>query len=82
MIAGTSRCSSLRAPGSRQLGNWLLGTSDRGGQDKSRKVRTVGRVRNSAKPRLFANIARVSCNLRLSARHYRRSTFVTLWRDR
>lgn len=39
----------LRAHGSFRTGNWALGTSDRGGQDKSRKVRTVGLVRNSAK---------------------------------
>ena len=50
-----------------RLGGWALGTSDRGGQDKSRKVRTVGWVRNSAKSRLFANIARVSRNLPISA---------------
>ena len=28
---------------------WALGTSDRRGQDKSRKVRTVGSVRNRAR---------------------------------
>lgn len=39
----------LRALGSLLLGNWALETSDRGGQDKSRKVRTVGCLRNSAK---------------------------------
>lgn len=32
----------LRAFGSLQLGNWPLETSDRGGQDKARKVRAVG----------------------------------------
>jgi hypothetical protein len=42
----------LRIPGKFRLGGWALGTSDRGGQDKSRKVRTVGWVRNSAKFRL------------------------------
>jgi hypothetical protein len=30
------------------LGRWALGRSDRGRQDKNRKVRTVGFVRNSA----------------------------------
>jgi hypothetical protein len=34
----------LRVLGSLQLGNWALGTSDRGGQDKARKVRAVGRL--------------------------------------
>src|SRR5579872_1865557 len=48
------------------LARWALGTSDRGGQDKSRKVRTVGWVRNSAKSRLVRNIARLSRNLPFS----------------
>ena len=39
----------LRILGRFRLGGWALGTSDRGGQDKNRKVRTVGWVRNSAK---------------------------------
>jgi hypothetical protein len=56
----------LRALGSLQLGSWALERSDRGGQDKSRKVRTVGWVRNSIKSRLTANIANVSCNLPFS----------------
>jgi hypothetical protein len=41
-----SRCALLEACSS---GVGALETSDRGGQDKSRKVRTVGLVRNSAK---------------------------------
>ena len=61
-----------------QLGNWALGTGDRGGQDKSRKVRTVGWVRNSAKFKLVRNIARVSRNLRSSTTHCRLTTFDTL----
>ena len=65
-----------------RLTGWALGTSDRGGQDKSRKVRTVGWVRNSAKFRLVRNIARVSRNLRFSATHYRPTTFYTLWSER
>jgi hypothetical protein len=68
----------LRAFGIPQLWNWALWTSDRAGQDKSRKVRTVGWERNSAKFRPVRNIARVSCNLRFSARHYRPTTFDTL----
>jgi hypothetical protein len=51
-------------------------------QDKSRKVRTVGWVRNSARSRLFANIASVSGNLHFSTTCYRRSTIDTLRRDR
>ena len=60
----------LRILGKFRLGGWALGTSDRGGQDKNRKVRTVGWVRNSVKSRLTANIANVSCNLLFStSRH-------------
>lgn len=33
---------SPRVPRVGWLGSWALGTSDRGGQDKSRKVRPVG----------------------------------------
>jgi hypothetical protein len=40
---------SPRVPRVCWLGSWALGTSDRGGQDKNRKVRTVGSVRNSTK---------------------------------
>jgi hypothetical protein len=72
----------LRIFGKFRLGGWALGTSDRGGQDKSRKVRSVGCVRNSAKSGLFANIASVSRNLHFPTTRYRRSTFDTLWRDR
>jgi hypothetical protein len=82
MTGSAFRCKLLRALGSLQLGNWARETSDRGGQDKSRKVRTVGWVRNSAKFRLVRNIARVSRNLRLSATHYRPTTFCTLRSER
>jgi hypothetical protein len=61
---------------------WLCSGSDRGGQDKSRKVRPVGWMRNSAKFRLSRNIARVSRNLRFSATHYRPTTFYTLRSER
>ena len=50
-------------------------------QDKSRKVRTVGWVRNSIKSRLTANIASVSCNLPFSTTRHWRSSFGTLRRD-
>jgi hypothetical protein len=68
----------LRAFGILQLWNWALGMSNRAGQDKSRKVRTVGWVRNDAKFRLVRNIARLSRNLRFSATHDRPTTFYTL----
>jgi len=82
MTASVSCRNPLCALGSLQFGNWAQGTSDRGGQDKNRKVRTVGWVRNSAKFRLVRNIARVSRNLRFSATHYRPSTFYTLRSER
>ena len=44
---------SPRVPRVCWLGSWAMGASDRGGQDKSRKVRTVGSVRNSAKFSIF-----------------------------
>ena len=44
MTARVSSRNPLCALGSLQLGNWALGTSDRGGQDKARKVRAVGRL--------------------------------------
>jgi hypothetical protein len=72
----------LRILGKFRGGKWAQGTSDRGGQDKSRKVRTVGSVRNSAKFRLVAHIAKFSRNLDLSTTRYLRSTFDTLRRDR
>jgi hypothetical protein len=72
----------LRILGKLRLGGWALGTSDRGGQDKNRKVRTVGWVRNSAKFRFVAHIAKFSRNLDLLTTRYLRSTFDTPWRDR
>jgi hypothetical protein len=68
----------LRGLARSKLMRWALGGSDRGGQDKSRKVRTVGWVGSSAKFRLVRNIARVPRNFRFSATHYRHSTFYTL----
>jgi hypothetical protein len=85
IIAMTENASCrmpLRVLGSLQLGNWAQGTSDRVWQDKSRKVRSVGWVRNSAKFSLVQNIARVSRNLRSSATNYRPTTFYTLQSER
>jgi hypothetical protein len=67
-------CSAVRREGQ--------GDTNRGWQDKNRKVRTVGWVRNSAKSELFANIASVSRNLHFSTTRYRRSTIDTLRKDR
>jgi hypothetical protein len=48
----------LRILGKFRLGGWARGTSDRGGQDKSRKVRTVGRLGNVSNFNHAPNIAK------------------------
>jgi hypothetical protein len=69
----------LRIFGRLRLGGWALGTSDRGGQDKARKVRAVGcgwverRI-----PAISANLCSIRRNLRLLAKCYCRSAFDTL----
>jgi hypothetical protein len=47
----------LRDHGSLQRGNWALRTSDRRGQDKSRKVRPVGWVGDRSNFNKTPNIA-------------------------
>jgi hypothetical protein len=81
-MTGIALCHAPRVVGTVKLWKWALRASDRRGQDKSRKVRTVGWVRNSVKFRLVAHIAKFSRNLDLSVTRYRRSTIDTLRRDR
>jgi hypothetical protein len=57
MTGSAFRCKLLRALGSLQLGNWALETSDRGGQDKARKVRAVGRLKDGSNFNHAPNIA-------------------------
>src|ERR1700756_857279 len=45
------------------LGSWAVGTSDRGGQDKSRKVRPVGWERIISKFKHAPNIAMIKRNV-------------------
>lgn len=45
------------ALGSLQIGSWALETSDRGGQDKARKVRAVGRGSKGSNFNHASNIA-------------------------
>ena len=73
---------SPRVPRVCWLGSWALGTSDRRRQDKNRKVRPVGSVRNSVKLGLVANIPKSSRNLQFSTMRYRCSIFDTLRRNR
>lgn len=62
------------------LGRWDLGTSDRGGQDKSRKVRPVGRSGNDNKFRHAPNIATLKRNFPFLLANCVCSIFVTLER--
>ena len=57
MTASVSCCNLLCALGGLQLGSWTLETSDRGGQDKARKVRAVGRGEEGSNFNHAPNIA-------------------------
>jgi hypothetical protein len=67
------------APGVLQLENWAQGTSDRGGQDKSRKVRPVGRVGDAFNFKRAPNIANIRRNLPFLVMARRWPAFDTLW---
>jgi hypothetical protein len=69
---------SPRVPRVSWLGSWALGTSDRGGQDKARKVRAVGRLEEGSNFNHAPNIAKIQCTLPFSTTHYRTTTFDTL----
>ena len=68
----------LRVLGSLQLGDWARETSDRGGQDKARKVRAVGRLEDGSNFNHAPNIAKILCTLPFSTTRYRTTTFDTL----
>jgi hypothetical protein len=78
MIASVSCRNPFCALGSLQFGNWAQGTSDRGGQDKARKVRAVGRLEDGSNFNHAPNIAKVQRTLRFSATRDRTTTFDTL----
>jgi hypothetical protein len=61
------------------LGEWVLGTSDRRGQDKARKVRAVGRdgLRQEI-PAILQTLRNIDRALRCFRTRCRRSTFDTL----
>ena len=71
---------SPRVPRVCWRGSWALGTSDRGGQDKSRKVRPVGRLGIISNLNRDPNIAKNRHNLPFSRTRCSCSTFNTLWR--
>jgi len=73
---------SPRVPTVCWLGSWALGTSDRGGQDKSRKVRPVGRLGNVSNFNHAPNIVKIRHNLPFSPRRCFCSVFDTLRRAR
>jgi hypothetical protein len=71
--------SPLRVLELLQHGNWALETSDRGGQDKARKVRAVGRGGCCLKiPAIQQTLRRIRRTLRLSGTRYHCSIFDTL----
>jgi hypothetical protein len=70
----------LRILGKFRLGGWALGTSDRGGQDKSRKVRPVGWVGDDSNFKPPSNIAGNPGNVPFSATLSGRSAFDTFLR--
>lgn len=57
MTNSASCRTPLRVLGSVQLGDWARETSDRGGQDKARKVRAVGRGEEGSNFNHAPNIA-------------------------
>jgi hypothetical protein len=78
---GRTACcrKSPRVPRVSWLGSWALGTSDRGRQDKARKVRAVGRDGEHREIAAIQQTLRtIERTLRLLATRYRRSTFDTL----
>jgi hypothetical protein len=68
----------LRILGSLQLGNWAREWSDRGGQDKARKVRAVGRLEDGSNFNQAPNIAKIQRTLPFSTTRYWITTFDTL----
>jgi hypothetical protein len=70
---------SSRVPRGYCIGSWALGANDRGGQDKARKVRAVGRGGEHREiPAIRQTLRHIRRTLRLSVTRYRRSTFDTL----
>jgi hypothetical protein len=78
MINSASCRMPLRVLGSVQLGDLARETSDRGGQDKARKVRAVGRLEDGSNFNHAPNIAKIQRTLQFSTTRYRRSPFDTL----
>jgi hypothetical protein len=78
MIASVSCRNPFCALGSLQFGNWAQGTSDRGGQDKARKVRAVGRLEDGSNFNQAPNIAKIQRTFPFPTTRYWITTFDTL----
>ncbi len=68
----------LRVLGSLQLGNWAQETSDRGGQDKARKVRAVALLEDGSNFNQAPNIAKIQRTFPFPTTRYWITTFDTL----
>jgi hypothetical protein len=78
-MIGIAFCRKLpRVFGSLKSGKWVLESNDRRGQDKSRKVRPVGRLGNSCNFNHAPNIAKIRHNLAVLPRCRSSSAFDTL----
>ncbi len=78
MTARVSCRNPLCALGSLQFGNWARETSDRGGQDKARKVRAVGRLEDGSNFNQAPNIAKIQRTFPFPTTRYWITTFDTL----
>jgi hypothetical protein len=78
-MTGIAFCREpLRVLGGPKSGKWVLESSDRGGQDKSRNVRPVGRLGNICNFNHAPNIAKIRHNLPFLPRCRSSSAFDTL----
>jgi hypothetical protein len=57
---------------------WVRGDTSHGWQDKTRKVRAVGRLEDGSNFNEAPNIAKIQRTLPFSTTHYRTTTFDTL----
>jgi hypothetical protein len=78
MTESASCRNPLRALVSLRLGSWALETSDRGGQDKARKVRAVGRLEDGSNFNQAPNIAKIQRTFPFPTTRYWITTFDTL----
>jgi hypothetical protein len=78
MIASVFCRNPLCALRSLQLGNLARETTDRGGQDKARRVRAVGRLEDGSNFNQAPNIAKIQRTLPFSTTRCWNTTFDTL----